>query len=49
MKNSERVMNGGAGIGGLTVAIALRRAGFEVAVFEGESGLQAVGADLQLS
>ncbi|MDQ5818581.1 MAG: FAD-dependent monooxygenase, partial [Actinomycetota bacterium] len=39
----------GAGIGGLTAAIALRRAGFEVAVFERAAELREVGAGLLLA
>lgn len=38
----------GGGIGGLATAIALRRAGFDVAVFERVPTLQAVGAGLTL-
>ncbi len=49
MKGSERVMVAGAGIGGLTAAISLRRAGFEVAVFERAYALEAVGAGLLLA
>ena len=39
----------GGGIGGLTVAIALRRAGLEVVVFERAEGLQEIGAGLLLA
>lgn len=34
MKSSEMMVVAGAGIGGLAGAIALRRSGLEVAVFE---------------
>lgn len=39
----------GAGIGGLTAALALARAGFQVTVLERASALQEVGAGVQLS
>jgi 2-polyprenyl-6-methoxyphenol hydroxylase-like FAD-dependent oxidoreductase len=38
----------GAGIGGLAAAIALRRAGYAVQVFERVQGLKEVGAGLTL-
>ena len=38
----------GGGIGGLTAAVALRRAGLEVAVFERAAGLRAAGAGIAL-
>lgn len=44
-----RVAVVGAGIGGLTAAIALRRAGLEVAVFERAHELKEVGAGLLLA
>ena len=44
-----RVAVAGAGIGGLTAAIALRRAGAEVAVFERSRELEEVGAGLLLA
>ena len=44
-----RVLVVGAGIGGLTTAIALRQAGFDVRVFEQAHEIRAVGAGLQLS
>jgi salicylate hydroxylase len=39
----------GAGIGGLTAALALGRAGFRVAIFEREAVLEEFGAGLQLT
>jgi 2-polyprenyl-6-methoxyphenol hydroxylase-like FAD-dependent oxidoreductase len=45
---ARRVLIAGAGIGGLTAAIALRRAGAEVRVFERASDLAPVGAGLTL-
>ena len=44
-----RILIAGAGIGGLTAALALIRAGFEVAVFEQSKTLSEVGAGLQIS
>ena len=49
MRPSKKVVVAGAGIGGLTAAIALRRAGFEVAVFERTVELREVGAGLLLA
>ena len=49
MKHPTKAMVAGAGIGGLTAAIALRRAGFEVAVFERTTELREVGAGLLLA
>jgi len=43
-----RALIAGGGIGGLTAAIALRRAGFEVAVFEQAPALRERGAGLTL-
>jgi salicylate hydroxylase len=44
-----RVLIIGAGIGGLAAALALRRAGFAVAVYEQASALGEVGAGIQIS
>ncbi|MBB3951338.1 FAD-dependent monooxygenase [Aureimonas jatrophae] len=44
-----RIAIAGAGIGGLTAALALARAGREVTVFERATALTPVGAGLQLS
>jgi 2-polyprenyl-6-methoxyphenol hydroxylase-like FAD-dependent oxidoreductase len=49
MKHPAKVIVAGAGIGGLTAAIALRRAGFEVVVFERAAVLREVGAGLLLA
>jgi 2-polyprenyl-6-methoxyphenol hydroxylase-like FAD-dependent oxidoreductase len=49
MKRSARIVVAGAGIGGLTAAIALRRAGFEVTVFERAAELGEIGAGLLLA
>ena len=49
MERPAKVTVAGAGIGGLTAAIALRRAGFEVAVFERAAELREVGAGLLLA
>ena len=49
MKAPAKVMVAGAGIGGLSAAIALRRAGFEVTVFERAAELGEVGAGLLLA
>lgn len=48
MARTQRVALIGAGIGGLTAAIALRRHGFEVALYEQASALMEVGAGLQV-
>ncbi len=42
------VLIAGAGIGGLTAACALRRAGFEVTLFEGAAELRPVGAGITM-
>ena len=44
-----RILIAGGGIGGLTLALALRRRGFAPVVFEQASRLEEVGAGLQLS
>ena len=44
-----RALIAGAGIGGLTAALALARAGFEVALFERTAVLEEFGAGLQLT
>ena len=49
LKDTAKVIVAGAGIGGLTAAIALRRADFEVAVFERAAELREVGAGLLLA
>jgi salicylate hydroxylase len=45
----RRILIAGAGIGGLTAALALARAGFAVTVLEAAPQLEEVGAGLQLS
>ncbi len=49
MKHPAKVIVAGAGIGGLTAAIALRQSGFEVAVLERAADLGEVGAGLLLA
>lgn len=49
MDNPLSVLLVGGGIGGLTAALALARAGCRVSVFEQASALRPVGAGLQLS
>jgi salicylate hydroxylase len=48
MPRVPRIIIVGAGIGGLVAACALRRAGFEVAVFERADTMGEVGAGLQI-
>src|SRR5271156_898628 len=47
--NPMRIIVIGAGIGGLAAALTLRRAGFDVQVFEQASELREVGAGIQIS
>ena len=49
MRADDRVLIAGAGIGGLTAALALLRQGVQVRVLEQASSLGEVGAGLQLS
>ncbi|REG84935.1 FAD-dependent monooxygenase [Marinomonas pollencensis] len=49
MKKVKQVAIAGAGIGGLTAALALAKANFDVTVFEQASQLGEVGAGLQMS
>ncbi|HUC52069.1 MAG TPA: FAD-dependent monooxygenase [Xanthobacteraceae bacterium] len=49
MTSSRTVIIAGAGIGGLTAALALERCGFRVIVFEQAERLQETGAGIQLS
>lgn len=44
-----RILVAGAGIGGLTAALALRRAGFDAHVYEQSSALREVGAGVAIS
>jgi salicylate hydroxylase len=46
---AQRILIVGAGIGGLTAALALRRRGFDVVVLEQARELSEIGAGLQLS
>ena len=46
---SPRAIIAGAGIAGLTAALALRRAGFSVAIYEKANTLEEFGAGLQLA
>jgi salicylate hydroxylase len=47
--NRSRILIAGAGIGGLAAAIALARAGFEVAVLERAPAIAEIGAGIQLT
>ena len=49
MTQQIRVLIAGAGIGGLTAALALQKRGFRVTVCEQAAELREVGAGLQLS
>ena len=49
MMAKPRILVVGAGIGGLTAAIALRQAGFGVEVFERAAELKEIGAGIALS
>jgi salicylate hydroxylase len=48
-ENSPHILIVGAGIGGLTAALALLKKGFDVDVYEQAAGLKEVGAGLQIS
>lgn len=48
-KNKGRVLISGGGLGGLTAALALLRAGFDVDVYEQAPSLTEVGAGIQIS
>src|SRR5271168_1893228 len=49
MSTSPHALIAGAGIGGLTAALCLSRAGFRVTLLERSKTLQAAGAGLQIS
>src|SRR5215212_2029099 len=49
MARSRTIVVAGAGIGGLTAALALSRAGFRVVVLEQAQRLEETGAGIQLS
>lgn len=48
-KNSPKILIAGAGLGGLTAALALLKKGFDVEVYEQATELREVGAGIQLS
>jgi salicylate hydroxylase len=48
-QNTQPLLIAGGGIGGLTAALFLARAGFAVEVFEQAEGISEIGAGLQLS
>lgn len=48
MEKNRTVLIAGGGIGGLTLGVALRRAGFSVRVFERAASLRAVGAGITM-
>ena len=49
MKQPKKIVIAGAGIAGLTAALAFAAKGFDVRVFERAEKLEEVGAGLQLS
>ncbi len=49
MSEAPHALIAGAGIGGLTAALCLARAGFRVSLFERAEILEEVGAGLQIS
>lgn len=49
MKNDSNILIAGAGLGGLTAAIALAKSGFKVQVFEQAQALGEIGAGVRIS
>ena len=49
MASSRTVIIAGAGIGGLTAALAIARHGFDVTIFDQAQRLEEIGAGIQLS